>query len=406
MNKKIYVDVTIFEKESFGRGIDRVISKFLSANEGELHAGKLIPVQWHEEYGYILATNTLRKYGKETFSYTSRLVQKASLYVVPNYILVKIRNRNNERWSFLTGVIPVKLKKKDMIFTMDSNWSLDGEYLEYLRHLSNQGVRVVPLFYDLIPMTHPQFLFQNISEGFKDWLDTMIEISDDALAISESTRKRVESYASENKQKINIKTTYLGSDFAQKMQPKPVDERLVNRFVKDARPNYIVLGAIEPRKNHELVYNCFEQMWSEGYKGNLTFVGRITPLYANLETRIRHSRYFDDFMFIEQNMEDADLAFCLANATGLISASHAEGFDLPVVEAGSVGADLLVSETDVHREIAQDNAAYFNPNSVESLKQAILENESNNLGNKMRDSWMSWQESGEGMYQALMEMHS
>jgi glycosyltransferase involved in cell wall biosynthesis len=61
----------------------------------------------------------------------------------------------------------------------------------------------------------------------------------------------------------------------------------------------------------------------------------------------------------------------LTSAFALVSASRDEGFGLPVVEAQALGTPVLLSDTAIFREIGGAPAGYFDPDSVESLVEAV-----------------------------------
>jgi len=61
----------------------------------------------------------------------------------------------------------------------------------------------------------------------------------------------------------------------------------------------------------------------------------------------------------------------LNSAFALVSASRDEGFGLPVVEAQALGTPVLLSDTAIFREIGGAPAGYFDPDSVDSLVEAV-----------------------------------
>jgi glycosyltransferase involved in cell wall biosynthesis len=59
------------------------------------------------------------------------------------------------------------------------------------------------------------------------------------------------------------------------------------------------------------------------------------------------------------------------NATAFVSMTLLETFHLPVVEAGSVGCPLVLSDLPVHREVAGQNAMYVDPRDVTALTRIL-----------------------------------
>lgn len=68
---------------------------------------------------------------------------------------------------------------------------------------------------------------------------------------------------------------------------------------------------------------------------------------------------------------DAEYADVLAGATALVTASKAEGFGIPLVEAMRLGTPVVVSDIPIFREIGGDAALYFPGDDPAALAQAI-----------------------------------
>src|SRR5690606_20071013 len=59
------------------------------------------------------------------------------------------------------------------------------------------------------------------------------------------------------------------------------------------------------------------------------------------------------------------------DARVLVTASKAEGFGLPVLEAMSAGTPVALSDIPVFHEVAGPHAEYFDPDSPEDAARAI-----------------------------------
>jgi glycosyltransferase involved in cell wall biosynthesis len=68
---------------------------------------------------------------------------------------------------------------------------------------------------------------------------------------------------------------------------------------------------------------------------------------------------------------DAVYAELLAGATALVTASRAEGFGIPLVEAMRLGTPVVVSDIPIFREIGGDAALFFDPENPEALVAAL-----------------------------------
>ncbi|MBX6334878.1 glycosyltransferase, partial [Candidatus Saccharibacteria bacterium] len=80
---------------------------------------------------------------------------------------------------------------------------------------------------------------------------------------------------------------------------------------------------------------------------------------------VRHLGYVD---------EDTRTAL-FKNATLFVSASNYEGYGMPVIEAMAAGVPVAISDIPVFREVAQENAFYFDqtkPTTIAAIIQEAL----------------------------------
>lgn len=68
---------------------------------------------------------------------------------------------------------------------------------------------------------------------------------------------------------------------------------------------------------------------------------------------------------------DAEYAAALAGATALVTASKAEGFGIPLVEAMRFGTPVVVTDIPIFREIGGDAATYFPADDADAAARAI-----------------------------------
>ncbi|MBX7244847.1 MAG: glycosyltransferase family 4 protein [Candidatus Sumerlaeaceae bacterium] len=116
------------------------------------------------------------------------------------------------------------------------------------------------------------------------------------------------------------------------------------------RPYLLAIGAGDPRKNPEGMYAVLEQM-NQLAPGRFQFVvvggkggGPKSPGVIRLD-----------------RVDRAILRRLYRNAALYVSASVAEGFGLPLLEAMACGCPVAASDIPAHREVGGTAAIYFNP---------------------------------------------
>jgi O-antigen biosynthesis alpha-1,2-rhamnosyltransferase len=226
---------------------------------------------------------------------------------------------------------------------------------------------------------------------FRRWLDALVEIADHGLAISRATGSAVEEHARGLGRELEVATAYLGADFDATAEPSEVRDDL--RAIM-ARDPFLVVGALEPRKNQELVYRAFQLLWARGSEAVLCFAGVVTPLAEAHLGQWKASPQWGSRLFVVEGADDRELAYCYANAAALVAPSLAEGFDLPIVEALRHQLPVFASRTPVHEEISGESVSYFDASGPDELAELVWEFERD--GAPRGDGqfeWLGWEES-------------
>jgi glycosyltransferase involved in cell wall biosynthesis len=122
-----------------------------------------------------------------------------------------------------------------------------------------------------------------------------------------------------------------------------------------------------------------------------------------LARRIEKHRENGRRLFWLESASDGDVQCLLKGATALIQTSISEGFGLPLVEAGSQGIPLLLSDIPVFHEIAGEEATYFHVGKAEELAAAIEELlGSRELKRPKAIKAMTWAESSRNLAKILL----
>lgn len=142
----------------------------------------------------------------------------------------------------------------------------------------------------------------------------------------------------------------------------------VSEEIKDiASGKYILMvGTIEPRKNHSLVIDALENGLAD-IDVKVIFAGRFGWNVADLEKRIKFHPLYNKKLFFIERPDDNTVDYLYKNATFVAFPTFNEGFGLPLVEAICHGTPVIASDIAVLREIGGDYVDYFDPESCESF---------------------------------------
>ena len=286
----------------------------------------------------------------------------------------------------------------DVLVLLDSSWHAD--FFPVAERLQKDGIGIVSVIYDLIPLTHPQFCDEGLVRVFEQWFDWIARTADGFIAISQTISDQVRSEVQwrlgrDMADQRWFDYFHLGSELDQ-ANPSAVVRQDVQRMCK-AHSVYLMVSTIEPRKNHTYLLNAFELLWDEGSDVALCFVGKIGWKTEKLIERIKQHPQLNKRLFMFNDLSDRELEYCYSHSRALVFPSYVEGFGLPLVEAMQRGLPAMASDIPVFREIGGDSMAYFGLSEPESLCRLVRRFEGSgqfpapiSLDNW---SWLSWSDS-------------
>ena len=155
-------------------------------------------------------------------------------------------------------------------------------------------------------------------------------------------------------------------------RPRPADEvaRVRKRFGLPER--YILhVGTVDPRKDLARLRAAYELLPPDlSEESALVFVGRANRGAERLARELRRPSQRGHVLALDYVPRDL-LPAVYSGAAVFVYPSRYEGFGLPVLEAMSCGAPVIVSSADALTELVDDAAVVLRTESVEELTQAM-----------------------------------
>ncbi len=130
-----------------------------------------------------------------------------------------------------------------------------------------------------------------------------------------------------------------------------------------AAPYFVVLGTIEPRKNHWLLLQLWRKLVERmgEHAPRLVIIGQRGWECENVVDLLERCEPLRGYVLELPACSDAELSTWLKHAQALLFPSFAEGYGIPLVEALSLGVPVIASALPVFREIAGDIPEYLDP---------------------------------------------
>jgi len=292
----------------------------------------------------------------------------------------------------------VEFHASDVLILLDPSWSVNLS--RELARARAAGAKIWVVVYDLIPLLRPDLAPEGSPMLMDKWLRRVLRYADGLLGISRSVADDLKTHLAHLgfAAPLVIDHFYLGADLDAPAKSVRLDA--VSRAC-DGPPSsvFLVVGTVEPRKNHARVLDAFDHLWAQGLDVRLLIFGRLGWRSEELALRLREHGEYGRRLFWLDSGTDAELDYAYRHASALIFASLSEGFGLPLVEAMRHGLPVIASDISVFREIGLDYPAYFDPEDVLSLENAIRAHIVNSTGagndRATPHRWLTWSESAQ-----------
>lgn len=237
---------------------------------------------------------------------------------------------------------------------------------QYQENVRKFDFRVVYFLHDLIPVSHPEYCRAGESSRHARRLSTMLESGVGIIVNSQDTAERLAEYAQNFYPRLPPCVVAL-------LGPAKLSIPKLSRPM--AEPYFVMLGTIEPRKNHLLILQLWRDLVRE--------FGEQTPKLVVIGQRGWECEQVVDLLercpaihyaVIElPHCTDEELATWLHHAQALLFPAFVEGYGLPLIEALSQQCPVIASDLDVFRELAADIPEYLNPQDGLGWRQAVLD---------------------------------
>lgn len=230
------------------------------------------------------------------------------------------------------------------------------------------GGRAAVLVHDVIPLDHPGLTRLGVPEAFARRIAAVSAGADLVIHTTRAGRHRDEAQLARFGRVPPGRVARLGL-----VAPRPAPQE-IPADLDLSTPYFVVLGTIEPRKNHALLLD----MWSgkDAPRARLLVLGgrgwRNEAVFARLDALNGSGRVVE-----RRGLSDGAVAAILQRSRGLLFPSLAEGTGIPALEAAALGVPVVCSDLPELREVMRDYPVYLKPSDgyawatkIKDLEQA------------------------------------
>ncbi len=234
--------------------------------------------------------------------------------------------------------------------------------------LKRRGAHFVPVMHDLIPITYPEYSRPRQTAKHLRRIATVSALADAVLTVSETTRRELRGHlAGMGGELPPLVTAPLGFDLP------PL--RSIPDGPLPQRPYFVMLGTIEPRKNHLLLLNLWRDLAERLGPGapGLVILGRRGWQNETVFRLLDRVPAFPGLVEERPDATDAEVAFTLRYARALLFPSFAEGYGIPLIEALSLGTPAICADIPALREVGKGVPDFLSPLDGLGWRDAVLD---------------------------------
>lgn len=288
-----------------------------------------------------------RALNKSTSTASIRGQMDKLLWKAPRLLqMQRLRFQNERRMRIPENSIYINVAQHFLEFPVFFKWLND-----------RPDIAKVFFVHDLLPLDHPEFFPAGYQKKFERRLCTILQHATALVVSTKSVAKRIEAeLQTRGLHNLPIHIAPLPSSIETSGEDQDAEIEL------PSVPYFMMIGTIEPRKNHLLLLH----IWRELAKGPgpiplLVIVGSRgweTEQVMDLLSRCAQIR---PHILRLSGLSVFQLRKLLARARALLMPSFAEGYGLPLVEALGLGTPVIASDTAVFREVSQNCAQFLSP---------------------------------------------
>ena len=266
----------------------------------------------------------------------------------------------------------IEFKPGDNLLMLDASWQSYEAFKPIFIAARRANIPIITVLYDLLPIRLPP---GNIVPGgakwFESWVRKAVAESDSIICISKTVADDLIAFIREKNLKpsgLKIGWWHLGYK-----QPKTISKSEISKQIHrlTIEPYCLMIGTIEPRKNHALALETFENLWKLGFDLNLVLAGRAGWMVDDLMAKISSHNQLGKRLFFIEAPSESEINFLYKKASMLLFISKGEGFGLPLVEAASYNIPIVCSKIPAFEEIGKNHVLYVDTVSPEKLSTEL-----------------------------------
>ena len=348
MKTKLYIDITNLLNVKFITGIQRVVRevilRFYYNNDYEL---QLLSYS-NEKNSFILLD-------------TSNVV---------NYLNDKNKNKNT---CFTKRIVEIKeIESNSIFFDIDSVWHNEPRRSYLLPILKDHNIRIVVFIHDIIAIKYPNFFNKVTLFNFMNYITAHLKYADMFFTSTFTVANEINALSKKiglGEKKFQIACP--GFDFK---ACEAINNNKKLMSVINNKKYLLMVGTIEPRKNHKLLLQAYDKYLKESNYA-IVFAGKWGWNIEQTRKEIEEHPDYNKNIYHFEGLSDAEINILYKSAFLTIFPSIDEGFGIPIIESIGRKTPVIASRIEVLMETGKEYIDYISPDSPKELADSIFKYE-------------------------------
>lgn len=305
-----------------------------------------------------------------------------------------------------------KEKVEMAVFTYPANPWAESWY--------KKGIKTIVTVHDCIPWTEKNYRPGVLSSLYHGQTKKAVQKADMVLTVSQHSQKEIERVCKVAPEKIKVIYNDANSEFKKAISDAEIERVLSTHGLKRNR-YFIYCGGYDQRKNVGRLIEEYGRFTEENEGGGKN--GRAQKEAIDLV--LVGGKLFENKFYASYDQDSAmsgrivrpgflaakELAALYRGALAFVHLSKEEGFNIPLLEAANCGTPLILSDIEVHREVAGSAAIFVDLEKKDAVSKAMAkmmkEDEREKLSRKSKAlaGKYSWGKSAQQLKEVLYLAH-
>lgn len=233
-----------------------------------------------------------------------------------------------------------------------------------------KGIKTVVTVHDCLPWKYKHYTGGVLSRMYNKQCKKAVNKADVIFTVSRTSKKEIMEICKADKHKVFVVYNDSSETFKTPADQHFADS-VLDKFALQSERFFFYCGGYDERKNVLKLIKEYSDFMRD-YDGDIPLVlagGKMlnNKLYESFDKAESDSGRIIKTGFLDEE----ELKVLYENCLAFVNLSREEGFNIPVVEAANCDTPLIISDTEIHKEIACGHAIFVDMTKDGSCVEAM-----------------------------------